>query len=255
MSEPWAMCNIHNLRARGKITPEESKRLIRSAIRLHCKVEPGSGVQRIFMKMTPMNAPQFGDFGELFPKIHFFFNTRHPIPSLKSIKQVIDAIMHTDQPYYYSWGISWWDQMGLNFNFPYGDKYNHMLKRFNRWRQNIPDDEASVLNYATTMAAYFETKDIYERVILYENLSGNPEREVKAIFEIMGIPEKNVPLALEALKRDSQNGTFGERGKARKTQLEPWLLDKFDEYMKEVFLPQFHQNMSVPEFKKVFGVE
>ncbi len=73
MSEAWATTNIHDMRVREIISVDESKRLMGSAVTLHCKISPDETIERIFMKNTPANSPQFVDFAELFPKIHFFF--------------------------------------------------------------------------------------------------------------------------------------------------------------------------------------
>ena len=82
------------MRVREIIYVDESKRLLRSAVRLHCKIYPDETIERIFMKMAPSNSPQFVDFAELFPKIHFFFNTRHP-PNLLSKYWILSQTLST----------------------------------------------------------------------------------------------------------------------------------------------------------------
>ncbi len=89
-AENYATVTIHNAFVRGRMTPEENRRLIQSAIRLQCKVEPGEDVTHVFMKLTAFNAPQFKIIKELFPQIHLFFNTRHLLPSVRSFTSLIE---------------------------------------------------------------------------------------------------------------------------------------------------------------------
>ena len=90
-AENYATVTIHNEFVRGRTTPEENRRLIQSTIRLHCKVEPGEDVTHVFMKLTTFNAPQFKIIKELFPQIHLFYNTRHLLPSLKSLTKALES--------------------------------------------------------------------------------------------------------------------------------------------------------------------
>ena len=48
-------------------------------------------------------------------------------------------------------------------------------------------------------------------VILYEDIKADPEAVCKKLLEVCEVPKEHVPLALEALKSDSQGGTFGRR--------------------------------------------
>ena len=92
-SKCWALVNIHQLRAEGKISLEESRELVRSAVRLQCSIAPGEEVDSIFMKLTPTNSPLLPDIMDLFPSFTYFFNTRHPVPMLASSKKMNDKIL------------------------------------------------------------------------------------------------------------------------------------------------------------------
>ena len=63
---------------------------------------------------------------------------------------------------------------------------------------------------------YLRHKDKYDLAIFFEDIVSNPEQEIKKIFDLMNIDNLHVPKALEALKEDSQRGTFGPRGKRPK---------------------------------------
>ncbi len=88
MSEPWATTNIDDLRGRGVISEQESKALLKSAFQVHCKVAPGEKLDFILVKLNVRNARQIPDLKDIFPQFHYFFNTRHPVPSALSLKQV-----------------------------------------------------------------------------------------------------------------------------------------------------------------------
>ncbi len=83
-----------------------------------------------------------------------------------------------------------------NFILPYDGKYDYILKLFHRWLQKFSDDDLYFLMFCIISAGYFNNTDIYEHVILYENLSEDPDMELTRIFKVMGIPMKHLPAAL-----------------------------------------------------------
>ncbi len=249
MSEPTATCDIHGLRGSGKITPDESVKLLRSAMRLQCKVEPGTDIERIFIKMTIENSPHLGDIAKLFPNFAYFFNTRHPVPSIRSLKTIFEDNFGG---LYHKLGLPWREFVGRGFFFAYHGGHDKVIKRYSTWRKNVSDAEFGMLFYAASLASYFDNKPMFRRVVFYENLSNDPKDEVEKIFEKAGIPLEHVPTALEALKHDSQKGTLGTRGKARSSTIQDDVLKTFDGLMEDMNLPQIKHTMSVEEFKAEF---
>ena len=55
-------------------------------------------------------------------------------------------------------------------------------------------------------------RDQYDIIIIYEDILANPHAVCKRLFEVCKIPLEFIPLALEALKSDSQKGLFVKRG-------------------------------------------
>ncbi len=123
------MTNIAEMRWRGIVTAQESLQMLKSSFRLLCKVAPGEKVDTFFFKMTIMDACFFPDIPDLFPQFKLFFNTRfaiffpeilaqkskvqyvlfrHPVASLKSYKQALDAVT---QGLYHSLSFFWRDHM------------------------------------------------------------------------------------------------------------------------------------------------
>ncbi len=249
LSEPIATISIHELRMSGKVTVEESKRLLKSAIRLQCKIEPGSGVERIFFKLMLKHAHQMTDTGELFPQMKFFFNTRHPVPTLKS--GLIGGHGRIHKTLYVRLGIVWFEQLALGFNISYNPKYDHATKDIGGLIPKIKPEEFGVLSYSMSVLSYFENKSMFGRAILYENLSKDPKGELEHMFDKVGLSREHIPAALEAMKKDSKSGADFVRGKD--IELNPELLDTFDGYMRKLDLPIRHA-MSEQEFQAVFGV-
>ncbi len=248
MAEPWAMCNVHELRSKHTISTEETKELLRSAVRIHCKIAPGEELDRIVLKMCPFNAAQFAYFKELFPDFTYLFNTRHPVPSIKSLE---GALKMVGGNLYYKLGITWREFIGARMAFPYDSKYDSKFSFLSKYFPNVSIIKAATVFYTAVLASYFDHKDIYEHTVLYENLVNNSEEEVKKIFQLCDIPEKYIPLALKALQRDSQNGMFGGVGQNKTKQMDKALLDFCDSYMKEVGVPLQHDT-SIEELKKIF---
>ena len=71
------------------------------------------------------------------------------------------------------------------------------------------------------------------------------------MLRIMQVPEKHLPLALAALDKDSQDGTFGRRMKGRSNVLSDEFLRSLDRCMGQIGAPIRH-DMTPDEFKKVF---
>ena len=62
------------------------------------------------------------------------------------------------------------------------------------------------------VSEFLRHRDDYDMAILYEDIKADPEAVCKKLLEVCEVPKEHVPLALEALKSDSQGGTFGRRG-------------------------------------------
>ena len=85
-------------------------------------------------------------------------------------------------------------------------------------------------------------------VILYEDIKADPEAVCKKLLEVCEVPKEHVPLALEALKSDSQGGTFGRRGD--KPSLDCDMLMPADKTFQECGLAISSRTTS-EEFKKL----
>ena len=262
----WALVNIHQLRAEGKISREESRALVRSAVRLQCSVAPGETVDNIFMKLTPTNSPLLPDIMDMFPSFTYFFNTRHPVPMLASSKKMNDKILKGN--WYEMLGFGWRFRRAHRFTFPYSAKYDQLLTSLGSWWPNVDDDEFGIIWISGVIAEYFDNKSRYDDVILYENLSVNPEQELKKIFKSLSISENHLGVALQAMNWDSQKGHYGkvlkcilhsfrmkgicfQRGVSPSQNLPDNLLVMFDAYMSKIGAP-LTTTMTVEDYKELF---
>ncbi len=248
LGENWATCRVATLRYRNKITSEESKRLLRSGIRLHCKISPGEHVERVFFKLTVFNGAQFKDLKEIFPDFCYIFNARLPISSLKSFWQAFQVLENTLD---YKLGIYWKTTVKDNNLFlPFDNNNSDVLAENSTWLPTVGVDKIGTIFYGGSMLCYLKNKDIYDYILLYEDLADHPEVVMKDIFQLMNIPLEHVPKALSALEKDSQNSTFGKRGKGRSYQLSQEVLNYFDGYMKKLGVPIKH-DITLKDFRQI----
>ena len=66
------------------------------------------------------------------------------------------------------------------------------------------------------MSEFLRNRDKYDLIVFYEDILAEPENVCRNLLEVCGISSDHVPKALEALKSDSQKGTFGKRGQKPK---------------------------------------
>ena len=85
-------------------------------------------------------------------------------------------------------------------------------------------------------------------IVLYEDIIDDPENVCKKLLEACGVPQEYLPKAMEALKTDSQRGTFGSRGEGPKASQHA--LDLADMVFKECGLP-ISSDMAVEDFRKL----
>ena len=85
-------------------------------------------------------------------------------------------------------------------------------------------------------------------VILYEDIKADAEAVCKRLLEVCEVPEEHHPLAMEALKSDSQGGTFGKRGS--KPSVDHEMLVPADKTFEECGLAIRSRTTSV-EFKRL----
>ena len=85
-------------------------------------------------------------------------------------------------------------------------------------------------------------------IVLYEDILEDPKDVCKRLLEVCEVPLDYVPRAMEALKTDSQRGTFGKRGDKPKASQEA--LDQADIIFAECGLP-IRNDMEVEEFRNL----
>ncbi len=213
-------------------------------MRLQCKVEPGSGVDRIVLKMAPTASAQVEMIKEMFPRFNVIFNTRHPRPSLNSILKVLYAV---NRSFFARSGIMW-HYLAYLLTRPYKEEYRPILDGLNKWVKPMSYKEAMAYIYASSFACFLEAKHIYRHVVLYEDLVENPEAEVGRLFEAMGVPHDMWSEAMGALQTDSQNRKFGDRGETVRLGARNW---RRVEEILSLFRTGLTRDMAMEDFRRL----
>ena len=71
LGEPFALVNVNSMYQLGETTPEENRALIKSSMRLHLKLVPGSQIKRIAIKFSGLATAQIGIMAEEFPQFKY----------------------------------------------------------------------------------------------------------------------------------------------------------------------------------------
>ncbi len=244
MSDPMCLVRLEECYNFGYYSWDTYKKLLRAGIRLHCKVEPGSNIERIFIKMTCMTAPQFEVIHEMFPKINLVFNTRLPNKSIPSLMKVLKSI---NDSLYAKSGL-YWHKIVFMLSFPHRYKYDYISRQMNKYWKPMSYEESFVHIYASALACYLETKDIFRHVVLYEDIIADPENQVEELMKAMDVPLAYKKEAMSALEKDSQDGKFGQRGETVKVSDDMWSAVQkiFDQYYTGL-----RRDSTLEEFKKI----
>ena len=137
---------------------------------------------------------------------------------------------------------------------PYESRSNEhhvLLSQTTSWRQDMTILEISGVVYCQVFLNYLKCPDIYDQVILYEDLIEDPHAELGKLFDILKIDHKHIPLAITALERDSQNGFFGERAKCRSHTFSDRDLQDINRILSMASLEMLH-DIAWEDFKKIF---
>ena len=152
---------------------------------------------------------------------------------------------------YQKFGINqtWWFQ---HAPFPY-DKVE-WWDRLKEWHQegrykNETLESRNALGLAGQYDDLLAIKHVYHKRMIYEDIIADTEKHLREIFQIMGLNSEHIPLALAALKKDSQQGMFGKRGNSEIT-LTAEDFDRCDRVFQEAGLP-FSSDMPMEEFRKI----
>jgi len=95
---------------------------------------------------------------------------------------------------------------------PHKAKYARLEKRLFYWWQNLDDFNLWTFMYIAALMGYLDDPDVFDDLILYEDLLENPRREIGKMFKLLKIPDEHMESAMKALNVDSQQGYFGQRG-------------------------------------------
>ncbi len=248
LSEPWILHQVNNHFRKRWFSWDQARKLMQTCIRLQCKVEPGAVVDHYVLKLAPPASPMFVEFKKMFPDFKLVFNTRHPKPSIISMHKLTQC---QEKSIFVNLKI-FLKEAPYNFlSLPYTDKYTKFLESpFKFFFSKVWDiGDVCTYSWACAFICWRDHKEIYDHVCLYENLTKHTEQEIKNMFKAINVDQKHVPVAMEALKTDSQKGTFGKRSELPVIKEEEWV--QIDKNLRE--LAGVSALMTDTEFKATFG--
>ena len=138
------------------------------------------------------------------------------------------------------WG---WDPV------PYDDPFFHDLYKERKWKWKVEyQAELMALRFSAQISSFLRHRDDYDMVVLYEDILSEPRAVCEELLQVCEVPKEHVPAAMEALKTDSQKGTFGKRGD--KPKVDSRAFDLADRVFQECGLP-IRSRMEVEDFKNI----
>ncbi len=230
MSEPFALDTIAILYHRKYIDLEDLRQRFRGAIRLFARTQTDSKVERVFIKLNGYSNTFLGLVREDFPNAKMIKSSRHPKPSLISYRK-ITAIFYISL--HAKLGLAW-NSHGVGGISLFLNQFNISKPKLYWFWKTISNDELCAAWYAGSLACFREFSNIFDMEILYEDLVAKPLEIVENMFELMEIDKKMVPLGMEALSRDSQNGIFNKK---ISTEITPQFKEDCDKWLKILKLP------------------
>ena len=254
MSEPWSLAHLHQMYAEKDISYDEYRRLLRNTIRLQFKNENNTEIDHLFVKMSHFATPCTKYVKEDFPQMKFMFITRMLMPALKSFRKVVNG-----QPFVFvqSGSIQRWYTNATSFPYDEAwwkryDKYRsikYTLYAYSGWLHEVH----STFSVAGSLQCYLNDIDLFSKAIIFEDLKANPREGLTDIFNIIGIDTKHIDNSLEALKTDSQKGTFGKLG-SENLKISEAILDLCDEMFAECGI-NWSRKTTLPELRKLLKIK
>ena len=250
MSEPYSFLFVWNMYLRGEISLVEYETLLQSTFEVQCKKE--RGINRIVIKHNMCATPCLSALKKWYPEIQLLFITRHPLPSLKSYDKLWNLLPISGTFAFLSNvnGIYW-----KNYPIPYDnviwwERYRNMIQEGCTLDQNIAMVRVFLFNYWCVVEQYITNKVSYKTMILYEDLCENPTKVLEDVFSVLNISLDNIPIALCAMKKDSQQGFFGNRGSNTRKPISK-VIGLVNKKFQEYDIP-IQVNMPMQDFRNLF---
>ena len=134
------------------------------------------------------------------------------------------------------------------FPLPYDDPFFHDLLKERKWTWKIEyQAQFLAIRFSANISSFLRYRDDYDMVVLYEDILEDPRAVCEKLLKVCEVPKEYVPVAMEALRTDSQKGTFGKRGD--KPKADSRAFDLADMLFEECGLP-IRSRMEAVEFKR-----
>lgn len=230
MSEPWALAHAHACYGNGEINQTTYCQLLKDIFTVLCHTNHS----RFVIKGTLLCSPQVELVKKISPRIKQVFSTRHPRPSVVSFYRLLSHPMHDLLTSRWYWDDFWTGRMPLPYN---QDKYKDVKEDFLNPKFIKKVIEASSCAYASCLACCLDNKHSYARIVVYEDIVGDPAKETSRLFQSLGIPNGLVKNTLSAFQSHSQKHFFGKTDGRATEYVTQQQWRKVDEVFNMVHLP------------------
>ena len=114
-------------------------------------------------------------------------------------------------------------------------------------------DKFAAIVFASSLMCYARNRNLFEYVMIYEDLMENPHTETEELFKTFSIPIKHIPNVLTALKKDSQGQFFAHKSGKRVQVFLPKQWQNFENIFKQLKAPISHI-MTLNEFRALVNM-
>lgn len=206
ISEPLPLVNLLRMYNAGQTSDEENRKIVRSSILLLCKRVKEKNIECIIIKIGG-SCPIFVEIiWKYCSFVRHVFLYRHPKNCILSYY----SMFHADPIGYCKHAIS---------NIPMVEK------NYQEENKDVVSNgyiyELIAVQWAQTCSWVLEyrRKGITIKSFNYEELLKEPAQTVSSLFAYLGIKEELVPLALTAMKKDSQQNSYISKSILRRHRL------------------------------------
>ena len=210
-SETNPLIYMQTMRNNGLLPEHQIYRLLMNAFRVLC-VQKGRNISQLVFKWSPICNGLMSDILKEFPHTKVIFNTRNIQSSLKSLFELKARMSQTSilsQSFvdYHDWNNYYAiPEEGKNF----WKKIHRMycLQKYGSGRKK--ELEVWLFNFCLWYSSFFWVKSHVIKVVFYEDLCRDFEKEVGEIFDLLEIPRRHLNQAVGATQRDSQGEVLGK---------------------------------------------
>lgn len=211
MSEPLSFLEPYNMYNKGMISRETFEKLVQSVAHIQFKREKKHDYNMVVMKVPYLLGPLVPVIKKALPSIEALYMIRQVKNSFESFEKMLHGF-----PGYNPDRIV--PFMTINAPVPLDDEKLNTIKKhyIDTMLTTMPNIEQRGFSYAGSLANFKQNKSYYTSSVVFEDLTGNPKKELTELFQKLEFKKSWVEDGLTAFQFDAQANTFGSRGQKQK---------------------------------------